>query len=47
MSKTIFEHSTAGRRGVTSPKREIDIPVATMFPETMLRTKEARLPEVR
>ena len=46
MSKTIFEHSTAGRKGVTLPKREIDIPVATMFPETMLRTKKARLPEV-
>ena len=46
MSKTIFEHSTAGRKGVTLPKREIDISVATMFPETMLRTKKGRLPEV-
>ncbi|HQO47480.1 MAG TPA: aminomethyl-transferring glycine dehydrogenase subunit GcvPB, partial [Candidatus Cloacimonas sp.] len=46
MSKTIFEHSTPGRKGVVLPEREIDIPLATMFSETMLRTKKARLPEV-
>lgn len=46
MSKTIFEHSSKGRKGVTLPQREIDIPLETLIPEPMLRTKKARLPEV-
>ena len=46
MSKTIFEHSSPSRKGVTLPKREIDTPLPTLIPETMLRTKKVRLPEV-
>ena len=46
MSKTIFEHSSPSRKGVTLPKREIDTLLPTLIPETMLRTKKARLPEV-
>ena len=46
MSKTIFEHSSPSRKGVNLPKREIDTPLPTLIPETMLRTKKVRLPEV-
>ena len=46
MSKTIFEHSSTGRKGVTLPAREIDIPLESMIPENFLREESARLPEV-
>jgi glycine cleavage system protein P-like pyridoxal-binding family len=46
MSKTIFEHSSPSRKGVTLPKREIDTPLPTLIPETMLRTKKVRFREV-
>jgi len=46
MSKTIFEYSTAGRRGVTLPAREIDTPLDSLIPKEMQREKIARLPEV-
>lgn len=46
MSKTIFEYSTPGRKGCTLPKREIDLPLESMIPGSMLRSKPARLPEV-
>ncbi len=46
MSKTIFEYSTPGRKGVTLPKREIDTPLEEMFGAEVLREKIARLPEV-
>ncbi len=46
MSKTIFEYSTAGRKGVTLPKREIDTPLEQLFPQDLLREQTARLPEV-
>jgi len=46
MSKTIFEHSSAGRKGATLPRREIDIPLQSIIPADQLREKQARLPEV-
>jgi len=46
MSKTIFEYSTYGRKGVTLPKREIDPPLEQLFPKELLRETTARLPEV-
>jgi len=46
MSKTIFEYSTSGRKGVTLPKREIDTPLEQLFPQDLLREQIARLPEV-
>lgn len=46
MSKTIFEHSSQGRRGVTLPPRDIDIPLKNILPAEHLRTNAARLPEV-
>lgn len=46
MSKTIFEYSTPGRKGVTLPQREIDTPLEEMFGAEILREKIARLPEV-
>jgi glycine dehydrogenase subunit 2 len=46
MSKTIFEHSVAGRKGVTLPKRQLDTPLTDMIPAQYLREKPARLPEV-
>jgi len=46
MSKTIFEYSTPGRKGVTLPQREIDTPLEEMFGAEVLREKIARLPEV-
>ncbi|MDD2229071.1 MAG: aminomethyl-transferring glycine dehydrogenase subunit GcvPB [Candidatus Cloacimonetes bacterium] len=46
MSKTIFEYSTPGRKGVTLPPREVDTPLSAMFGKEQLREKIARLPEV-
>lgn len=46
MSKTIFEHSSAGRRGCTLPPREIDIPLDQIIPAEYTRKRSARLPEV-
>ncbi|MBW6513554.1 MAG: aminomethyl-transferring glycine dehydrogenase subunit GcvPB [Candidatus Syntrophosphaera sp.] len=46
MSKTIFEYSVKGRRGVTLPAREIDTPLESLIPAENLRQKKARLPEV-
>ncbi len=46
MSKTIFEYSTAGRKGVSLPKREMDTPLEQLIPKELQREKDARLPEV-
>jgi glycine dehydrogenase subunit 2 len=46
MSKTIFEISSRGRKGVTLPEREVDIPLQEIIPSEHLREKPARLPEV-
>ena len=46
MSKTIFEHSSAGRKGVTLPAREIDTPLEQLIPTRYHRKDTARLPEV-
>lgn len=46
MSKTIFEHSSAGRKGVTLPAREIDTPLEQLIPARYHRKDTARLPEV-
>lgn len=46
MSKTIFEYSTPGRKGVSLPKRELNTPLEAMFEADSLRDNIARLPEV-
>lgn len=46
MSKTIFEYSTPGRKGVTLPARELGTPLESLIPSAHLRAKKARLPEV-
>lgn len=46
MSKTIFEHSTAGRKGYTLSKTDVDIPIKDIIPQEHLREIDARLPEV-
>lgn len=46
MSKTIFEHSIPGRKGVTLPPRELDTQLKDIIPSEFLREKPARLPEV-
>ena len=46
MSKTIFEYSTKGRKGVPLPAREIDTPLEQLIPPQQLRANIARLPEV-
>ncbi|MDY0152171.1 MAG: aminomethyl-transferring glycine dehydrogenase subunit GcvPB, partial [Candidatus Cloacimonas sp.] len=46
MSKTIFEYSTKGRKGVTLPARDVDLPLENLIPQKHLRSKPARLPEV-
>jgi len=46
MSKTIFEHSSAGRRAATLPPREIDTPLEQLIPKKYHRKDIARLPEV-
>lgn len=46
MSKTIFEYSSSGRKGVILPRRDIDTPLEKMIPAEQLRQKPARLPEV-
>ncbi len=46
MSKTIFEHSADGRRGVTLPKRELDTEVKELIAPEYLRDAPPRLPQV-
>ena len=46
MPKTIFEMHSAGRKGVTLPKREIDTPLEQIIPQGYLRKEMAKLPEV-
>lgn len=46
MPKTIFEHSSEGRRGVRLPTREIDTPLQDLIPAQYHRKHPARLPEV-
>jgi glycine dehydrogenase subunit 2 len=46
MSKTIFEHSSAGRKGCTLPKREMDTSLEAILPKDCLREAIPRLPEL-
>ncbi len=46
MSKTIFEHSVAGRRGVTLPRRELNTEVRELIAPEYLRETAPRLPQV-
>lgn len=46
MSKTIFEHSSAGRKAISLPPREIDPPLEQLIPSKYHRKDIARLPEV-
>ncbi len=46
MSKTIFEKSTSGRRGVTIPRRELNTQVQDLIASEHLRTEAPRLPEL-
>ncbi|MDD4034829.1 MAG: aminomethyl-transferring glycine dehydrogenase subunit GcvPB [Candidatus Cloacimonetes bacterium] len=46
MSKTIFEHSSTGRKGVCLPPREFDTALESLIPEKYLRKNAARLPEL-
>jgi len=46
MSKTVFEHSSPGRKGCALPKREFDASLASMLPSDCLRPSVARLPEL-
>ena len=46
MPKTIFEHTSPGRKGVCLPTREIDTPLENILPAKYLRDKAARLPEL-
>lgn len=46
MSKTIFEHSSVGRKGVSLPPRDLDLPLAELIPAKYHRIDTARLPEV-
>ena len=46
MSKTIFEISVAGRKGVTLPPRDPDIPLNEIISPEFLREKPARIPEL-
>lgn len=46
MSKTIFEHSVAGRQGVKLPRRELDTKVSDLIPSEHLRETAPRLPQV-
>ena len=46
MSKTIFEISVSGRKGVTLPPRDPDIPLNEIIPSEFLREKPARIPEL-
>ncbi len=46
MSKTIFEYTSPGRKGVSLPSREIDTPLDKIIPARYQRAKAARLPEL-
>lgn len=46
MSKSIFEHSSPGRKGVALPPRDTDIPIDQIIPQKYHRQSTARLPEV-
>ena len=46
MPKTVFEYSSAGRKGVSLPSREIDTPLDSLIPNKFHRAKTARLPEL-
>ncbi len=46
MSKTIFEHSVPGRKGVALPKRELDTNLQELIGSDYLREAAPRLPEV-
>ena len=46
MSKTIFELSVPGRKGITLPPRDPDIPLNEIIPQELLREKPARIPEL-
>ncbi len=46
MSKSIFEHSSPGRPGVTLPPRDTDVPLDKIIPQKYHRQSAARLPEV-
>mgnify|MGYP000846721092 FL=1 len=46
MPKTVFEYSSAGRKGVSLPSREIDTPLDSLIPTKFHRAKTARLPEL-
>ncbi|MCB5246686.1 MAG: aminomethyl-transferring glycine dehydrogenase subunit GcvPB [Candidatus Cloacimonetes bacterium] len=46
MSKTIFEHSVAGRRGATLPQRELDSKIQDLISPEYLREAAPRLPQV-
>nr|MDK2850338.1 glycine dehydrogenase subunit 2 [Candidatus Cloacimonadota bacterium] len=46
MPKTIFEHSSPGRRGVRLPACEFDTPLEDLIPKKYHRKSIARLPEL-
>ena len=46
MSKSIFEHSSPGCKGVGLPDRDTDIPLDKIIPQKYHRQSVARLPEV-
>jgi len=46
MPKTIFEHSSPGRRGLRLPTPEINTPLSDMIPTKYHRQSIARLPEL-
>lgn len=46
MSKSIFEHSSPGRKGVGLPPRDTDTPLDKIIPQKYHRQSAARLPEV-
>jgi len=46
MSKTIFELSVPGRKSITLPPRDPDIPLNEIIPQELLREKPARIPEL-
>ncbi len=46
MSRTIFEHSSPGRKGCTLPPREVDLPLDGIIPAEYRREAIPRLPEL-
>ncbi len=46
MSRTIFEHSSPGRKGCALPQRDLETPLNTIIPPEYLREAVPRLPEV-